>query len=461
MRHRARDSPPSVALACAYAVDASRRPRVRRDVGGHRAHPRQRVRPAALAHRHRARRCVGSTRAATVTTSRRTRGSRALRQRNLRARAVVRVHVRRRRRLRVLLHVPRRAGQGAARRPVVGDDVAATPAAAGRRRAMRPRRRSRASGRTIRVPGRRRDHPGRPSTAPRPATWCSCRRASTTRASRSRPTGIVLRGRRPQPHHPRRRVHARERREGRRRRRRRDREPHRPQLHRERVLLDRRARATAASYLTAYRNGDYGIYAFDSQWGQFDHSYASGSPDAGFYIGQCNPCHAVITDVVAEYNQLGYSGTNSSGDLFIVQLGRGATTAPASCRTASTASCCHHRAMPSSPATGSATTGAPTPRPATKGFDIALRRRDRDHRRRGRHRDAEPVDEQQRSSASGSRRRPASAGSFYQSTGNQVRTTRLRLRPRRSRRSSRATPTTRTASRTTRSRRRRRRTSSG
>ena len=51
----------------------------------------------------------------------------------------------------------------------------------------------------------------------------------------------------------------------------------------------------------------------------FDHSYASGSPDSGFYIGQCNPCHAVITDVVAEYNQLGYSGTNAAGDLFIVR----------------------------------------------------------------------------------------------------------------------------------------------
>ena len=72
------------------------------------------------------------------------------------------------------------------------------------------------------------------------------------------------------------------------------------------------------SYLTAYRNGDYGIYAYDSQYGQFDHSYASGSPDSGFYIGQCNPCHAVITDVIAEYNQLGYSGTNSSVDLSIV-----------------------------------------------------------------------------------------------------------------------------------------------
>jgi len=72
------------------------------------------------------------------------------------------------------------------------------------------------------------------------------------------------------------------------------------------------------SYLTAYRNGDYGVYAYDSQYGEFDHSYASGSPDSGFYIGQCNPCHAVITDVVSQYNLLGYSGSNSSGDLFLV-----------------------------------------------------------------------------------------------------------------------------------------------
>ena len=50
--------------------------------------------------------------------------------------------------------------------------------------------------------------------------------------------------RRPQPHHPRRRVQARERRVGRRRRRRRGREPHRAQLHRERLLLERRARVS-------------------------------------------------------------------------------------------------------------------------------------------------------------------------------------------------------------------------
>ena len=72
------------------------------------------------------------------------------------------------------------------------------------------------------------------------------------------------------------------------------------------------------SYLTAYNNGDYGIFAYASDDGQFDHSYASGSPDSGFYIGQCDPCHSVITDVISTNNAAGFSGTNASGDLSIV-----------------------------------------------------------------------------------------------------------------------------------------------
>lgn len=72
------------------------------------------------------------------------------------------------------------------------------------------------------------------------------------------------------------------------------------------------------SYLTAYRTGDYGVYAFDSVKGQLDHIYAAGSPDAGIYIGQCYPCDAVISDVLAEHNGLGYSGTNSGGNLLII-----------------------------------------------------------------------------------------------------------------------------------------------
>lgn len=72
------------------------------------------------------------------------------------------------------------------------------------------------------------------------------------------------------------------------------------------------------SYLTAYRTGDYGVYVFDSINGELEHVYAAGSPDAGVYIGECYPCNAVIDDTVSEHNGLGYSGTNSGGNLLIV-----------------------------------------------------------------------------------------------------------------------------------------------
>jgi plastocyanin len=71
------------------------------------------------------------------------------------------------------------------------------------------------------------------------------------------------------------------------------------------------------SYLTAYGNGDYGIYSYQAVNGQFDHSFAAGQPDSGFYIGACHPCHALITNVISEENALGFSGTNAGGDLVI------------------------------------------------------------------------------------------------------------------------------------------------
>jgi plastocyanin len=72
------------------------------------------------------------------------------------------------------------------------------------------------------------------------------------------------------------------------------------------------------SYLTAYNNRQYGIYSYDSVDGVFEHSYASGSTDSGFYVGQCQPCKAILDDDIAEYDDLGYSGTNSGGDFYIV-----------------------------------------------------------------------------------------------------------------------------------------------
>lgn len=73
-----------------------------------------------------------------------------------------------------------------------------------------------------------------------------------------------------------------------------------------------------ASYVTTHRNGDYGIYAFDSVNGVIEHSYAAGSPDAGVYVGQCFPCNSVVDDVLAEHNGIGYSGTNAGGELYLV-----------------------------------------------------------------------------------------------------------------------------------------------
>lgn len=77
-------------------------------------------------------------------------------------------------------------------------------------------------------------------------------------------------------------------------------------------------RGYRASYITASNNGLYGIYAFFARGGVIEHSYASGHPDSGIYVGQCKPCDAVVRDNVAELNAVGYEGTNASGNLFVI-----------------------------------------------------------------------------------------------------------------------------------------------
>jgi hypothetical protein len=74
-----------------------------------------------------------------------------------------------------------------------------------------------------------------------------------------------------------------------------------------------------AAYVTAYDNGLYGVYAFNARGGSIEHTYASGHPDSGIYIGQCSPCDAVVSDVTAERNAVGYEGTNAGGGLAIVR----------------------------------------------------------------------------------------------------------------------------------------------
>lgn len=72
------------------------------------------------------------------------------------------------------------------------------------------------------------------------------------------------------------------------------------------------------SYVTSYNNGLYGVYAFGSRNGTIEHTYASGHPSSGFYVGQCKPCDVVLDQVVAERNAIGYYGTNASGGVHVV-----------------------------------------------------------------------------------------------------------------------------------------------
>lgn len=75
----------------------------------------------------------------------------------------------------------------------------------------------------------------------------------------------------------------------------------------------------AVNYVTAYNNGLYGIYAFDARHGQITHSYASGSADSGFYVGQCSDCDILVADNVAERNAVGFENANASTSLTIVR----------------------------------------------------------------------------------------------------------------------------------------------
>ena len=80
------------------------------------------------------------------------------------------------------------------------------------------------------------------------------------------------------------------------------------------------ARGWYGRYLTAYDtglNGGYGIFTDNETEGEWEHIYASGFNDSGIYLGACAECKARIDDATMEYNALGYSGSNSGGNLLI------------------------------------------------------------------------------------------------------------------------------------------------
>jgi len=77
------------------------------------------------------------------------------------------------------------------------------------------------------------------------------------------------------------------------------------------------------NYLTAYDNGDYGVYAYDSTSSgptpsTFAFDYGSWNADSGIYVGGCSDCHAVVTNSRSHKNALGYSGTNAGGELYLI-----------------------------------------------------------------------------------------------------------------------------------------------
>ena len=81
------------------------------------------------------------------------------------------------------------------------------------------------------------------------------------------------------------------------------------------------------SYLNAtstYYNNDettaaqYGIFSSNWSGGTWDDSYTSNFNDSGFYIGACQDvCDQTIDHAWSEFNALGYSGTNSGGELVV------------------------------------------------------------------------------------------------------------------------------------------------
>ena len=66
-------------------------------------------------------------------------------------------------------------------------------------------------------------------------------------------------------------------------------------------------------HVDAIKGRTYGIYAFDSYDGVIKNSFAYGSGDGAFYIGQCMNCSAIMDNVVGTWSYLGYSGTNATG----------------------------------------------------------------------------------------------------------------------------------------------------
>ncbi len=76
--------------------------------------------------------------------------------------------------------------------------------------------------------------------------------------------------------------------------------------------------ATSTFYKDETTAAEYGIFSSNWSGGNWNDAYASNFNDSGFYIGACRQvCDQTVDHIWAEFNALGYSGSNSGGRLVI------------------------------------------------------------------------------------------------------------------------------------------------
>jgi hypothetical protein len=76
--------------------------------------------------------------------------------------------------------------------------------------------------------------------------------------------------------------------------------------------------ATSSYYGKESTAAQYGIFSSNWSGGTWDQTYASNFNDSGYYIGACQQvCDQTVDQAWAEFNALGYSGSNSGGSLLV------------------------------------------------------------------------------------------------------------------------------------------------
>jgi hypothetical protein len=76
--------------------------------------------------------------------------------------------------------------------------------------------------------------------------------------------------------------------------------------------------ATSTYYKDEATAATYGIFSSNWSGGTWDQTYVSNFNDSGYYIGACQQvCNQTLNHGWSQYNALGYSGTNSGGQLVV------------------------------------------------------------------------------------------------------------------------------------------------